>query len=109
MGVFAYPVCRCGHRFDRHRQPGDPRGELCYECLECKGYQANESRPTDMFGNDLPREPASRPGMVGYDTNYDEWLELACKAELAARNKEWPTVYTYCTQAAELALKFSRQ
>lgn len=40
-------------------------------------------------------------------SKYDQWLDLALKAELAARNGEWRTAYTYSKQAAELALKFS--
>lgn len=42
--VVPYPVCGCGHRYDRHRGHGDPRGlAACYEC-PCLEYDPH-ARP----------------------------------------------------------------
>lgn len=40
MRVSAYPVCYCGHRYDHHRDPGDPRGGGCHLCV-CHTYTPN--------------------------------------------------------------------
>lgn len=37
--VLPYPPCECGHRYDRHTDPGDPRKIGCWEC-ECTEYKA---------------------------------------------------------------------
>lgn len=33
----AYPVCLCGHRYDHHTDPGDPRRIGCHLC-SCAEY-----------------------------------------------------------------------
>lgn len=43
MSVQPYPACRCGHRYDEHTDPGDPRKVGCWLCL-CREWQPADLR-----------------------------------------------------------------
>lgn len=38
MQFGVWPLCLCGHRKDRHKDDGDPRGGGCWEC-SCVSYR----------------------------------------------------------------------
>lgn len=45
QATIVYPLCICGHRYDHHQDPGDPRGKGCYRC-DCMLYEAVPQRET---------------------------------------------------------------
>lgn len=69
-----YPPCECGHRYDHHNDPGDPRGAGCHRCA-CPGYEGKLEafpenppleglEPITFNGIPVAVDPTIRPGTV---------------------------------------------
>lgn len=83
--VLPYPPCKCGHRYDHHQDPGDPRRGGCYACA-CTLYDpdvaeihadlsaARHDRARQLAGLAPPAEPDPPPLRLVPPVALVEWM-----------------------------------
>jgi hypothetical protein len=89
FGVLPYPVCLCGHRFDRHRDQNDPRGGGCWEQpCRCMGYAPDRNHPSHVCGYGVNRKLLAERDAFRAERNsaLDEGREL--KQRLVQEQRE---------------------